>query len=97
MQVNRSRRKGCVMFAVHISSDKGKDVEDEEIFKRYPIFQQYQDVLPTEIPQLPLHREINFSIDLEPGATPASKAPYKMSTLELVELKLNLKDILDKG
>ena len=30
-------RKGFVMFAVHISSDKGKDVEDVEIFKRYHV------------------------------------------------------------
>jgi len=28
---------------------------------------------------------------------PASKAPYRMSTLELVELKLQLKEMLDKG
>ena len=32
-----------------------------------------------------------------PGATPASKSPYKMSTPELVELKLQLKEMLDKG
>lgn len=38
MQAKRSYSKGCVMFAVHISSDKGKDFEDAKIFKRYPIF-----------------------------------------------------------
>lgn len=32
MQPKRSCRKGCVMFAVHMSSDKGKDVDDAEIF-----------------------------------------------------------------
>jgi len=31
------------------------------------------------------------------GATPTSKAPYRMSTPELIELKLQLKEILDKG
>jgi len=31
------------------------------------------------------------------GVALASKAPYKMSTLELVELKLQLKEMLDKG
>jgi len=34
---------------------------------------------------------------LIPRERPASKAPYKMSTRELVELKLQLKGILDKG
>ena len=28
MLFKRSCRKGCLMFAVHISSDKGKDVKD---------------------------------------------------------------------
>jgi len=37
MQAKHSRRKGCLMFALHISSDKGKDVEDEKIFKRFPV------------------------------------------------------------
>jgi len=41
MQAKRSYRKGCVMFAIHISSDKGKDVDDAEIFKRFPILQQF--------------------------------------------------------
>jgi len=39
MQENHSHRKGCVLFVVHISSDKGKDVEDAEVFKRYLILQ----------------------------------------------------------
>ena len=32
-----------------------------------------------------------------PGAAPASKSPYRMNTPELVELKLQLKEMLDKG
>jgi len=31
------------------------------------------------------------------GETPISNVPYRMSTLELVELKIQLKEILDKG
>ena len=30
-------------------------------------------------------------------ASPASKAPYRMSTLELVQLKLQVKEMLNKG
>ena len=36
MQANRSCRKGCVMVAVRISSDKGKEVEDDDVLRRYP-------------------------------------------------------------
>lgn len=41
--------------------------------------------------------EVDFSIMLVPGATSAPKAPYRMSTPKLVELKLELKEMLDKG
>jgi hypothetical protein len=34
---------------------------------------------------------------LQPGIAPISKAPYKMSREELAELKIQLKDLLDKG
>ena len=41
MKHKHSCKKGFIMFAVHISSDKGKDVEDAKIFKRYHVLQQF--------------------------------------------------------
>eukprot|EP00253_Pinus_taeda_P030517 PITA_30517 len=96
MQAKHRSRKGCVFFVVHISSDKGKEVEDEGVLKGYLVLQQFQDVFPVDISELPTHREVDFSIELVCGSTPTSKAPYMMSTLELVELKLQLKEMLDK-
>ena len=49
-----------------------------------------------EIPKLPRRRDIDFSIDLLPGSTPISKAPYQMSLPELIELKIQLQELLDK-
>jgi hypothetical protein len=49
------------------------------------------------VPGLPLKRDIYFSINLMLGATPVSKAPYRMSTPELKELQLQLKELLKKG
>lgn len=37
LQAMHSRRKGCVLFVVHISSDKSKDVEDVKVLRRYLI------------------------------------------------------------
>jgi len=54
MQAKRSCKNGCVMFVIHISSDKGKDVEDAEIFKRYHVLQQYQDMFLEKILESPL-------------------------------------------
>ena len=41
--------------------------------------------------------EIEFAIDVVPGATPASITHYRMSLLELKELKLQLQELLEKG
>ena len=45
---------------------------------------------------MPPHREVDFFIELVPGETPSSKSPYKMSTPDFAELKLQLKEMLEK-
>ena len=54
-------------------------------------------MFPEELPGLPPHKEIEFAIDVVPGATPASITPYRMAPLELKELKLQLQELLEKG
>ena len=53
-----------------------------------PIVCDYLDVFPKEFPGLPPQREIEFAIDVVPGATPASITQYRMALVELKELKL---------
>ena len=55
------------------------------------------DVFPEEIPGLPPQREIDLSIEIVPGSTPVSKICYSMSILELIESKIQLQELLDKG
>ena len=49
---------------------------------------RYADVFLKDLPGLPLDREVEFAIDLLPGITPISKAPYRMAPTELKELKI---------
>ena len=46
---------------------------------------------------MPPYSEVDFFIELVSAETPTSKAPYRMSTPELVKLNLQLKEMLDKG
>jgi hypothetical protein len=46
---------------------------------------------------MPPERDIEFKIELQPGTTLVTKSPYKMTQEELVELKIQLKDLPDKG
>ena len=57
----------------------------------------FKEVFPDEIPHLPRKREIDFSINLVLGATLVSRAPYWMSPPEIIELKMQLQELLDKG
>jgi hypothetical protein len=63
----------------------------------HPILREYRDVFLEEVLGLPSRRDIDFSIELAPRVVPMSRTPYWMSTLELVELKLKLKEMMDKG
>ena len=46
---------------------------------------------------IPPEREVDFGIDLLPDTQPISITPYRMTTIELKELKEQLKDLFDKG
>jgi len=67
-----------------------------EKISRIPIVDEYADVFPDEIPELPPSRDVDFSIDLIPGVGPVSMAPYKMAPAELAELKKQIEDLLEK-
>jgi hypothetical protein len=62
----------------------------------FSVLQEFEYVFQ-EITNFPPRREIDFSIDLVPGAALVSKTPYRMSTLELKKLQMQLEELLKKG
>jgi hypothetical protein len=61
------------------------------------VIRKFLDVLPNYLPGMPPKRAIEFKIELQSGTTPIAKAPYKMSLVEMKELKIQLQGLLDKG
>ncbi|GKD80306.1 hypothetical protein Tco_1342927, partial [Tanacetum coccineum] len=51
----------------------------------------------TDLPCLPPTRQVEFQIDLIPGATPVARAPYRLAPSEMKELSEQLKELSDKG
>ena len=81
------------MYATHIleaAEDETPRLED------YQVLQEFKDVFPGEIPGLPPKRDIDFTIELVPEAAPVSKTPYRMSTQEILYLKMQLQELLEK-
>jgi hypothetical protein len=60
------------------------------------VVHEFPDVFPDDLPGMPPERAIELKIELQPGTAPISKAPYKMSPVELKELKIQLQGLLDK-
>jgi hypothetical protein len=55
------------------------------------------DVFPEELPRMSPERELEFTIDLKLGTEPIARMPYWMSTSELQELRMQLKELLHLG
>ena len=87
MQLKKFCRKGCQLYAAHILEPTG---EETPRLEDYQVLQAFEDVFPDEIPGLPPKRDIDFTIEL------VSKTPYRMSTSEMLELKMQLQELLEK-
>ncbi|XP_059284831.1 uncharacterized protein LOC132038125 [Lycium ferocissimum] len=58
---------------------------------------EFAEVFPANLSGMPLDRDIDLCIDLEPGTRPISIPSYRMTLAELRELKEQLRDLLSKG
>jgi hypothetical protein len=52
-------------------------------------------MFPEELPGFPPKRELEFTINLNPGTELITRTPYQMSMPELHELKMQWKELLD--
>jgi len=91
-RVSKMLSKGCTAFLCVVEVLETPELAPRDI----PIVQEFLEVFQ-EVPGLPLHRKIEFAIELVPGTAPISKAPYRMAPVELAELKKQLQELLDRG
>ncbi|GJW17121.1 putative reverse transcriptase domain-containing protein [Tanacetum coccineum] len=64
--------KGCPIFLAHVTT---KDTEDKskKRLEDVPIVQDFPDVFPEDLSGLPPTRQVEFQIDLIPGAAPVAQ------------------------
>ncbi|RHN51999.1 putative nucleotidyltransferase, Ribonuclease H [Medicago truncatula] len=91
-QMKQFERDGILMYSLIAQLS----LENQAVVDGLPVVNEFPEVFPDEIPDVPPEREVEFSIDLVPGTKPVSMAPYRMSASELAELKKQLEDLLDK-
>ncbi|GJR95340.1 putative reverse transcriptase domain-containing protein [Tanacetum coccineum] len=57
----------------------------------------FPDVFPEDLLGLPLTQQVEFQIDLIPGAAPVAGEPYRLAPSKMKELSEQLKELSDKG
>lgn len=93
-QIAKCIRKGYHIFAIQVGYADPK--EKYAVLEDILVIQNFLDVFPEDILGLPPKRDKGFTIELILGAASVSRAPYRMSIPELIELKMQLQELLDK-
>nr|GFC02213.1 putative reverse transcriptase domain-containing protein [Tanacetum cinerariifolium] len=61
-----------------------------------PVVQEFPEVFPKDLPGIPPTRQVEFQINLIPGAAPVAQAPYRLAPSEMKELAEQLQELTNK-
>ncbi|GJY81453.1 putative reverse transcriptase domain-containing protein [Tanacetum coccineum] len=67
--------KGCQVYLVQVTSKKNEDKSEEKRLEDVPIIQEFPEVFLEDLLGLPPARQVEFQIDLVPGAVLVARAP----------------------
>ncbi|GJX97207.1 putative reverse transcriptase domain-containing protein [Tanacetum coccineum] len=96
----------CDEKVIHIPIDgetliiRAQVMEKKSAEKRLediPVVREFPEVFPEDLPGLPPVRQVEFQIDLIPGAAPVARAPYRLAPSEMQELSDQLQELADRG
>ncbi|GJX16242.1 putative reverse transcriptase domain-containing protein [Tanacetum coccineum] len=75
--------KGCPVFLAHVTTNEVEDKSEKKRLEDVPIVRDFPEVFPEDLPGLPPTRQVEFQIDLIPGAAPVARAPYRLAPSEI--------------
>ncbi|GKC48536.1 putative reverse transcriptase domain-containing protein [Tanacetum coccineum] len=89
--------KGHNVFLAHVTMKETEDKSGEKRLEDVPIVRDFPEVFHEELSGLLPTRQVEFQIDLMPGAAPVARAPYRLALSEMKELSEQLQELSDKG
>nr|GFC42362.1 putative reverse transcriptase domain-containing protein [Tanacetum cinerariifolium]GFC44145.1 putative reverse transcriptase domain-containing protein [Tanacetum cinerariifolium] len=89
--------KGCHVFLANITSTKDEDKSKGKRLEDVPVVREFPKIFLEDVPGIPPTRQVEFRIDLVPGAAPVARAPYRLALSEMKELAYQLQELTDKG
>nr|GFA66749.1 putative reverse transcriptase domain-containing protein [Tanacetum cinerariifolium] len=82
--------KGCQVYLMQVTSKKSDDKSEEKRLEDVPIMRKFSKVFPEDFPGLPPTRQVEFQINVVPGAAPVARATYRLAPSEMQELSTQL-------
>ncbi|GJV43546.1 putative reverse transcriptase domain-containing protein [Tanacetum coccineum] len=70
---------------------------DENRLEDILVVREFPEVFPKDLPGLPPIRQVEFQIDLIPGAAQVAGTPYRLAPSEMQELSDQLQELADRG
>nr|GEU53186.1 hypothetical protein [Tanacetum cinerariifolium] len=78
--------------------DEGaEDKSEEKRLEDVPIIREFPKVFLEDLPGLPPARQVEFQINLVPGAAPVARASYRLAPAKMQELSTQMQELSDKG
>nr|GEW30412.1 putative reverse transcriptase domain-containing protein [Tanacetum cinerariifolium] len=93
IKVKKYVDRGSYLFVAQVVEKEPAERRLEDV----PIICKFLDVFPEDLPGLPPPRQVEFEIELVPGAAPVARAPYRLAPSEMKELAKQLQELSDKG
>nr|GEW39930.1 hypothetical protein [Tanacetum cinerariifolium] len=93
MKVKKYVARGSSLFVSQVVEKEPA----ERRLKDVPVICEFLDVFPEDLPGLPPSRQVEFAIELVPGAALVARAPYRLAPSKMKELAKQLQELSDKG
>nr|GEY03483.1 putative reverse transcriptase domain-containing protein [Tanacetum cinerariifolium] len=84
-------------FLAHITAKKANDKSEEKRPEDVRIVRDFPEVFLDDLSGIPPTRQVEFQIDLIPGAAPVAHAPYRLALSDMKELSDQLQELSEKG
>ncbi|GKF94002.1 hypothetical protein Tco_0283702 [Tanacetum coccineum] len=90
-------QRGWQVYLTQVTSKKAEDKSEEKRLEDVPTIREFSEVFPNDLPGLPPARQVEFQINLVPGAAPIARTSYRLAPAKLQVLSTQLQELPDKG
>ncbi|GKF05605.1 putative reverse transcriptase domain-containing protein [Tanacetum coccineum] len=93
MKARKYFSHGFQAFMAHVIDTRFEKKSAKDV----SIVNEFLEVFPKDLPGIPPERQVEYQIDVIPGATPIAKTPYRLASSKMKELMSQLHELLDNG